>query len=106
MSFELLLQMDDDVLDKEMDHIFHDDDIETLSKLNPSAGELDEERKNYYRCWTDVRPQQTIIHILRVASSDDTATSEFASPASEAEPMTGEIFLDVLSVMLSLSVKF
>ena len=83
--------MDDDVLDKEMDHIFHDDDIETLSKLNPSAGELDEERKNYYRCWTDVKPQQTIIHFLRVASSDDTATSEFASPASEAEPMTGEL---------------
>ena len=42
--------MDDDILDKEMDHIFHDDDREPLSKLNPSAGELDEERKNYYRC--------------------------------------------------------
>jgi len=68
--------MDDEILDKEMDHIFHDDDIETLSKLNPSAGELDEERKNYYRS----------------ASSDDTATSEkqFASPAAEAEPMTDQ----------------
>ena len=31
--------------------------------------------------------------VLRSASSDDTATSEkqFASPAAEAEPMTGEM---------------
>lgn len=41
--------MEDEILDKEMDKIFHDEK-ETLSKLNPSAGELDEERKNYYRC--------------------------------------------------------
>lgn len=42
--------MEDEILDKEMDKIFHDEK-ETLSKLNPSAGELDEERKNYYRCY-------------------------------------------------------
>ena len=85
--------MEDEILDKEMDKIFHDEK-ETLSKLNPSAGELDEERKNYYRCYILVWPQQSFMLFspLRSASSDDTATSEkqFASPAAEAEPMTGE----------------
>jgi len=68
--------MEDEILDKEMDKIFHDEK-ETLSKLNPSAGELDEERKNYYRS----------------ASSDDAASAEkqFASPApAEAEPLTDQ----------------
>ena len=87
--------MEDEILDKEMDKIFHDEK-ETLSKLNPSAGELDEERKNYYRCYILVWPQQQSFMLfspLRSASSDDTATSEkqFASPAAEAEPMTGKM---------------
>ena len=57
--------MEDEILDKEMDKIFHDEK-ETLSKLNPSAGELDEERKNYYRCRVYVHLKQTVINLCQV----------------------------------------
>ena len=39
---------EDETLDKEFDKIFHDEKV-NLSTLNPSAGEVDEERKKYYR---------------------------------------------------------
>ena len=44
---------EDETLDKEFDKIFHDEKV-NLSTLNPSAGEVDEERKKYYRYKTAV----------------------------------------------------